>query len=201
MSTRLVNGTASRRGRASVRGMVLISALLLLLVMTILGAAMFHTLGVQENTAGNTREKQRALHAAESAQTYAEWWLVSASGSNANNGSVCNSVTAAPQVCSNMVQNVTQLPWSAGISYTPPMLTVGPAGVTNDYYAAPSFYISFLEAAYDPTTGTQTHVYQVDAQGYGGTQNAAAVVESTYAVSVTYTTQTNDGKYVNLSGP
>lgn len=200
MSARLVNASTSR-ARSSARGMVLISSLLLLLIMTMLGAAMFHTLGVQESTAGNTREKQRALHAAESAQTYAEWWLESASGSNANNGADCNSVTNAPQVCSNMIQNVTQLPWSAAISYIPPMLTVGPAGVANDYYAAPSFYISFLEASYDPTTGTQTHVYQVDAQGYGGTQNAAAVVESTYAVSVTYTTQTNDGKYVNLSGP
>ena len=175
------------------RGMVLISAMLLLLVMTILGAAMFRAFNLQEKTAGNTREKQRALHAAESAQTYAESWLSSAAGANATIGATCNSVTNTPVVCSNLMANPTVLPWTTQVSYTPPMLT--------GFYAAPNFYISFLAATYDPTTGSQTNIYQVDAQAYGGTTNAAAVVESKYAVSLTYSTQTNDSKFVNLSGP
>ena len=183
------------------RGMVLISAMLLLLVMTILGAAMFRAFNLQEKTAGNTREKQRALHAAESAQTYAESWLSSAAGANATIGATCNSVTNTPVVCSNLMANPTVLPWTTQVSYTPPMLTVASPGVVNGYYAAPNFYISFLAATYDPTTGSQTNIYQVDAQAYGGTTSAAAVVESKYAVSLTYSTQTNDSKFVNLSGP
>ena len=182
------------------RGMVLISAMLLLLIMTILGAGLFRVFGLQEKTAGNTREKQRALHAAESAQTYAESWLAGSAGANATNGTACTTVTNAPVVCSNLMQNAAVLPWAAQVSYTPPMLTVAAPGVANGYYAAPNFYIAFLAASYDPTTGTETHIYQIDAQGYGGTVNAAAVVESKYAVSLTYSTQTDDSKFVNLSG-
>lgn len=182
------------------RGMVLISAMLLLLIMTILGAALFRVFNLQERTAGNTREKQRALHAAESAQTYAESWLVGSAGANATTGTACSKVTNTPIVCSNIMENAATLPWAIQVSYTPPMLTVAAPGVANGYYSAPNFYISFLAASYDPTTGTQTHIYQVDAQGYGGTVNAAAVVESKYAVSLTYSTQTNDSKFVNLSG-
>jgi type IV pilus assembly protein PilX len=186
--------------RSLERGMVLISALLLLLVMTILGVAMFRSFGLEEKTAGNTREKQRALHAAESAQTYAEWWLSASPGSNAVSGAQCGSVALTPRVCSNRIQSAATLPWGAGVSYTPPMLTVAAAGVLDGYYAAPGFYISFLAGSYDPTTGTQTNTYQVDAQGYGGTQNAAAVVESNYSVSVTHTVETDNTKFINLGG-
>jgi type IV pilus assembly protein PilX len=193
---KLVSARAS-----SERGMVLISAMLLLLVMTILGAAMFRVFNLQERTAGNTREKQRALHAAETAQTYAESWLAGSAGANATTGMACNAATNVPIVCSNIMGSPAVLPWKAQVNYTPPMLTVEAAGVANGYYATPNFYISFLAAAYDPTTGTATNIYQVDAQGYGGTANAAAVVESKYAVSLTYSTQKNDSKFVNLSGP
>ena len=50
------------------RGIVMITALLLLLVATILGATMFRSFGTQEKIAGNLREKERALHAAVTAQ-------------------------------------------------------------------------------------------------------------------------------------
>ena len=39
------------------RGMALISAILLLLVLTILSVGMFRSFGLQERIAGNTREK------------------------------------------------------------------------------------------------------------------------------------------------
>ena len=63
------------------KGMALVSALLLLVVTTVLALAMFRSFGVLEHIAGNTREKQRAFHAAESARTYAEAWLSGAAGS------------------------------------------------------------------------------------------------------------------------
>ena len=61
--------------RVAQRGMVLISSLLLLIIITILALSMFRSLSTQEKIAGNVREKERALHAAVSAQQYAEWWL------------------------------------------------------------------------------------------------------------------------------
>jgi type IV pilus assembly protein PilX len=193
--------TRNKLERPRARGMVLISALLLLLVMTILGTIMLRSSGLGEKTGGNIREKQRALHVAESAQTYAEWWLSSGAGNNATTGAQCNGTVGTPRVCTNTLQDVVAVPWAAGVSYSPPMLQVAPPGVADGYFAAPSMYIAFVSSTYDPTTGTQTQVYQVDAQGYGGTQNAVAVVESGYSVSVTHTTSTDDTKYLNLGGP
>ncbi len=57
------------------RGVALVTSLLLLLIITIVALSMFRGLGTQERIAGNVREKERALHAAVTAQQYAEWWL------------------------------------------------------------------------------------------------------------------------------
>ncbi|MGH8262561.1 MAG: pilus assembly PilX family protein, partial [Steroidobacteraceae bacterium] len=85
------------------RGFVMVSSLLLLLVVTIIAVSMFRSFGIQEKIAGNMREKHRALHAAESAQQYAEWWLTS--GDNINLTFNCNALQNANlnqgQVCLN----------------------------------------------------------------------------------------------------
>jgi type IV pilus assembly protein PilX len=193
----------------SARGMALISALLLLVVMTILGVAMFRSFGMLERIAGNTREKQRALAAASSAQTYAEWWLTSSGGVNATAGINCPAgpatAPAGAQVCSTVLANPGTLPWPSQVNYTPPMLQVGSAGVVtgvaDNYINPPAFYISYLSGSYDNTTGTQTNSYQIDALGNAGNANTVAVAESAYNVSVTYTSQDSLKKYLNHGGP
>ena len=187
-----------------VRGMALVTALLLLLVMTMLGVAMFHSFGMLERIAGNTREKQRALHAATSAQTYAEWWLTSSAGINATSGIVCAGFVAAPtngQVCSNVLTNVNQVPWAAGVTYTPPGMHVGTFGATDNYVNGPAFYISYINGSYNRQTGAQTNSYQIDAAGYAGSANTVAVAESAYTVSVSYTAQNSLKKFLDLGGP
>jgi len=167
--------------------MALVAALLLMIVVSIMALSMLRSYGVEEKIAGNTREKQRALNAAVSAQQYAEYWLA-------------NSVTPAPagcsaivsstigQVCNAPLANVASLPWTSGVTYT--QFTSNPInGVTNivnkngsqgTYFAAPLFYITDL----GPNKGAPAgELYQIDAVGYGGTQNAVAVVESTYVIS------------------
>ena len=79
------------------RGIVLISSLLLLLVITILALAMFRSMGLSEKISGNVREKERALHAAVVAEQYAEWWLSSSVNSS-----------QAPVACSASVQGERQ---------------------------------------------------------------------------------------------
>ena len=181
------------------------SALLLLLVTTMLGIAMFRSFGLLERIAGNTREKQRAVHSAESAQTYAEWWLTSNSGINATVGATCSNSTptTTAAVCSNVLTNPATLPWgtAAGGSYTPPTMQVGSAGNVGDYFSSPVFYISFLSTAYNPSSGTTTNTYQIDAAGYAGSTSSAAVVEDIYNVGVTYTSQDSLTKFQNLGGP
>src|SRR5262249_10281238 len=78
--------------RSRQAGMLLVSSMLLLVIVTILALSMFRSVGVQQKIAGNLREKQRALHAAESAQQYAEWWL--SNGTNAASASI---------VCANLL--------------------------------------------------------------------------------------------------
>ncbi len=172
--------------------MLLVSSLLLLLVVTILALSMFRSVGMQERIAGNVREKQRALHAAESAQQYAEWWL--ANGTNAASAAVvCTNLLNANlgqgQICSNKlaaaVGNVTTVPWQSGgvdmgVNFTPPNMTVTAASDAGTYVAPPRFYISDLGKA----ASGQGEVYQIDAVGYGGSTGAVAVVESTFSVYV-----------------
>ena len=49
------------------------------------------------------------------------------------------------------------------------------------YFATPIFYISDMGTV-GATPSIAGQVYQIDAVGYGGASNTAAVVESTYAV-------------------
>src|SRR5215468_12550182 len=73
--THMTRVDSDRGRRAAQQGMALVSSMLLLLIITILVVSMFRSFTIQEKIAGNVREKQRALHAAESAEQYAEWWL------------------------------------------------------------------------------------------------------------------------------
>ena len=183
-----------RQPHARQRGLVLVSSLLLLLVVTVLAVAIFRNFGIEEKIAGNQREKQRALHAAESAQQYAEWWL--SSGTGVTTPVICNAVVPAVngQVCANTLpsivtnQNVANLPWTiggvpVGVTYAPPNMQFNVAGGVNQYFQTPLFYISYLGTTADSTTSNFKLLYQVDAVGYGGSQNAVAVVESTYFVT------------------
>ncbi len=172
------------------RGMALVSGLLLLIVVTALGVSMFRSFGEQEKIAGTIREKQRALHAAESAQQYAEWWL---SNSRIAAPVVCNTLLDANivqgQVCTQdlatLLGSVGRVPWQVGgndvgVSYTPPGMTVSTASAAGTYFARPRFYIGDI----GPAASGQGEVYRIDAAGYGGTSAAVAVVESTFSVSV-----------------
>ena len=186
---------------ASQRGMALITSLLLLLIITVLALSMFRSFGTQEKIAGNLREKERALHAAESAQQYGEWWLTQAN--NTATGAVAACPNAAPlnanagqgQICGTASSQsletlygfagiTSPLPWA--IQYTtflPPGMSVTPGvnGANGDppYFAVPGFYIADLGEAADG----RGEAYEIDAYGYGGSNAAIAVVESTYEVT------------------
>lgn len=180
------------------RGVVLITALLLLIVVTIMALSMFRGFGVEARIAGNTRDKQRAINAAVSAQQYAEYVL--ASGTAPISG-LCpvGILPAGSEVCTNVpLPNFATLPWTAGVTYTqftsnpvngvtnivsatgtPDVFTAGVLTQSASYVSAPIFYITDL----GPNAGSPAgEVYQVDALGYGGSTNTVAVVESTFVV-------------------
>jgi len=162
--------------KRSQTGIVLVSSLLLLLVVTIMALSIFRSFGIQERIAGNTRDKQRALQVAASVQQYAEVWIANSSGAPvavatgiassadyvcaAATGTSATSMPTAPQICVNTLASlgatVTNAPWVSGgqyigVQYTPPGLSVSPTlitgSITNDlYFNQPAFYITDLGA-------------------------------------------------------
>jgi type IV pilus assembly protein PilX len=194
-------------GPGVARGMALVTSLLLLLIITLLALSMFRSFGIQGRIAGNTREKQRALHAANAALQYAEYWLSVGNGSTLNDtacttsaNNLLNANLGQGQVCSNPIDtftSVTTVPWTnagqqVGVQYNPGLqLNIEAAGaVAGSYAQIPMFYIADLGAS---ATDAGSEVYQIDAVGYGGNTNTVAVVESTYEVGSGVTCKTCTG--------
>jgi len=171
--------------------MALITALLLLVVVTVMAVSMFRSYGMQEKIAGNTREKQRALSAAISAQNYGEWYLSQSGLVGAPVACTAFVPSTTGQVCTAPLADFTATPWTAGVTYTlfttnqnnGVQTTVGApaAGVTSSYFQAPQFYVTDLGVC--NTCSPKGELYQVNAVGYGASPNAVAVVESTYLIS------------------
>jgi type IV pilus assembly protein PilX len=201
----------SRNKHSSQRGMVLVSSLLLLIVVTIIALSLFRSFGIQEKIAGNMREKQRTLSAAITAQQFAETWLmnnVTTSASvacvagvlngNVGQGQICNTATALPAVVPG--GDVTTVPWTiggnpVGITYLPNNMPISTttsfsaANVANpSYYGTPTYYISDMGPSVDPTIPGE--IYQIDAYAYGAAAGTVAEVESTYVVYTTSSSPT-----------
>jgi type IV pilus assembly protein PilX len=198
----LITTSAPRRQR----GIALIAAILILLVITILGMAMFRSYGMQQRIGGNSRDKSRAFHAAMSSQNFAEWYLTQNNGANAATTGTCTGTADAvktatpvtgstlmtPMVCSNVIPTTVAYPdtWGAAFTYTPTGMNTT-SGTT--YAQVPQFYISALGSpsggtAYKSPIGQTQALFQIDAAGWGGTPQAVAVVESSFIVSAISTT-------------
>lgn len=188
-----------RRHARRDRGMVLITSILLLLVVTILALAMFRGVGLENRIAGNVMDKQRALQAAASSEDFAEQWLLN-NAANATatvcSGATFTATTTTPTVCSNLLATSTDaasalvVPWSmsgasVGYSYNPittgamTLFPVSTAGGADNYYQAPTVYVADLGT--DATYANAVD-YQLDAWSYGGSTGTVAVVESVYQI-------------------
>jgi type IV pilus assembly protein PilX len=81
-----------------------------------------------------------------------------------------------------LLANPAQIPWPAGVNYIPSvtsaMNVTGTIGGQGAYYNNPAFYIAYLGVA----PSGLGNIYQIDAVGYGGSADTAAVVEATYIV-------------------
>ena len=205
------NTTPSASVHARQQGMALIAAMLMLVVITLLGIAMFRSYGLEQRIGGNTRDKSRAFHAATAIQSTGEQWLTRDGGLNATTGSTCDGVTdgnsvGGMKVCSNLIQDdVQNVPWASHVTYQLPNMTVGSSATSiyGNYSDKPALYISFLNAS-PPGSGIYSSTYQVDAVGYGSSPSSIAVVESIYSVQHFKTTEAvgkgPPAKNVNLGG-
>ena len=176
------------------KGFVLITGLLFLVVMTLIGLALFRGTGLMNRISANTRDKQRAFEAAQATLQYSAWWLATPAGGG--NGTTCatnsGATVATLHVCTEMLDTslttVAALGWkNLAFAYTPPNMTVQTDGIGGGttgsgastdilYYAVPGVYIERLGL---DTAGTAQY-YQMTAYGYGGDANSVSVVRSTY---------------------
>ena len=173
------------------RGFALVTALLFLIILSILAVTMFGSSGMQGKIAGNTLEYQRAMQAAEYALRYGEWLLQQRGLTETTCTQMVDLsvVGNQPMVCLNALANPTTLPWSAGLNLTPVGMTVragggevftpGYTGPTDVNYARqPSLYI--YKVGPDPSGNM---MYQLSTVGYGGNSGTVSVLQAMVSVS------------------
>ncbi len=169
--------------RDTARGFALISALLLLLVITLLGVSLFLGVGLEQRATGNSLDKGRALQLAQSAVSVTQQWL---------RNMYTNDKTPIPTDCKDTTPNPTQFHVCASLPTTPDdpstwsgvtqlsfsQVSVTTAGGSNGYWAKPGVRVTFLgNASMGPG-----RLYLIDAYAYGGNQNTLAAVQSVYYV-------------------
>ena len=188
-------------------GIALISALLILVMLTLLALAMFRGFGLEQKIAGNVREKERAFQAAENALQFGETWLL-AQGAQAptdatiqvdcaNTSPVTFSSTADLRVCFAELANPTDPQnWVGAGTYLPPSMTVASGGgaatdgngnADINYAAVPLVYISRI----GKNSKLGLCEYRVTGGGYGGSANSVSVVQSVVGMPPSFCTESN----------
>ena len=174
------------------RGFSLFSSLVILVILTLLMLAMMRSANLQDNMTSNTREKARALRAAQNAMNYAEWWIKQ---NNTTPASCANGQLSPPKVCDTAVtvQNSAEPPLSAWTEYTPSTNTAywqtDSQGGNGTYFRNPGFHIQHLYTSPDG----KADYYQITAYGYGGNSQSVAVTQDLFQISYSGNQITNLG--------
>lgn len=174
------------------RGTALIMALAFLLLLTIIGISALGTSTLEEKMAGNTRDRNLAFQAAESALLLAESWLA-ANGS----GLVVNTATYTqglykPNICPGAATVSTTPVWDCVTWTSTANLVVFPNTPTGGTLGAQVQGVStqpkYIIEQFNPTPapagspgGTpQTCTYRITARGTGGSNFSVAMLQSMY---------------------
>ena len=186
-----VNANASPRGvkvgqlyPSSQRqnGAVLIISLFILLIMTLVGITSMSTTSLEEKMAGNMRDKNIALQASEAALEDGEGWLAALGAEPADTTS-CGSPPCDVWVL-NVLPNLgdqSQSWWQTNAREYGAAGTKDISDVSTDPYfviEAQSYVRDNLDSGQNPPTGRP--FYRVTAKGTGGTDDAKAILQSTF---------------------
>lgn len=174
------------RSPTTQRGVVLIVGLVMVLLMTIVGLAAIRGTGLQENMAGNMRDRNIAFQTAESALREGE--AVVSPGAIlptfdcAKGAGACLDLSAVPE---KSVIYMTEAEWdeAAKISAMDMDVAEKPSYLLEelevDIGASAAVEGSAIDVGGMMTTGDATP-YRVTAKGYGLSQDAEAIVQSAY---------------------
>ncbi len=172
------------------RGFVLVTGLLFLVIVTLLGLALFRSSGLMERVSANTRDKQRAFESAQAALQYGEWWL----GTTTNTAkSACTTTTGKDtstlHLCLEPLSlnrdTIAAMAWKdSAFTFAQNHVTVAAGGGTIangdiNYQGRPGVYVEDLGLMSDG----KSELYQVTAYGYAGNADTLSIVRSTYKVT------------------
>lgn len=171
--------------RQQQKGFVLFLVMIFLIVMSLLGVSMYSGFIKDQSMAGNLREKQRAIDAAQANLDFVASWLQNTNNVyeggwyTAVNCDTTTQVGNTPVICSNPLLNpVSPSNWSSSQTFTPPSTTMNviAGGGANSYTSNPSYYLQ--EMMHSDTTA----YYKVTSTAQGGNASAVTVLETIYEV-------------------
>lgn len=159
------------------RGSALITALSILLIMTVLGISAMSTTALQERMAGNARDAEVAFEAAETALRAAEAFLVA-------NPTAAFNDTAGLFAASATEQWKTEANWTSAATASYTMVTTQPRFIIQKITAtgAGGAAAASLEpTSYNsnpPVIAAGAQVYQITARGFGLSANSRVMLQS-----------------------
>lgn len=169
------------------RGGALITALSILLIMTVLGISAMSTTALQERMAGNARDAEVAFEAAEAALRAAETILTTTPAANID--TLINANTAGYYLAGANEQWKTEANWATAATATYPIVASQPRFIiqrittTGTATASASGPIESINYSNNPPviTGT-TRVFQITARGFGLSANSRVMLQSYFAI-------------------
>lgn len=160
-------------------GLALISALLILVVITLLGVSLFLGVNLQQQAAGNSMEKARALEVAQSVTTAAEQWLDTYAKTLVP--VACSSQASVFRLCAvppNTPANPKSWATAGATQVALKQVKISTNGGLNTYAAYPAVWIAYLGRA----TMGPGNLYEIYAQASGGNAHTVAVTQVVYYV-------------------
>lgn len=159
----------------SQRGAILIVSLLLLLVLSLIGVTAVQTTALEEKMAGNMRNQNLAFQAAEAALRAGENWLAQQSGCDTNPCEQVwqlNALNGGDFLDSNWWETTSDVQIYDNATLT------GIKTAPQYFVEYHSFIPDSLNVGNGPRKGGD--IYRITARGTGGTDNAQAILQSTY---------------------
>jgi type IV pilus assembly protein PilX len=160
-------------------GLALVSALLILVVITLLGVSLFLGVNLQQQAAGNSMEKARALEVAQSVTIAAEQWLDTYAKTIVP--VTCGGMASVFRLCAvppNTPADPKSWATAGATQVNLKQVKISTNGGPNTYAAYPAVWITYLGRA----TMGPGNLYEIDAQAYGGNTHTVAVTQVVYYV-------------------
>lgn len=163
------------------RGFALVSALIFLLVITLIGVSLFLGVNLQQKASGNALQKTRALQLAKTVTLSAERWLASAPVAEKYAVS-CAAQNTAFRVCLRPPANPSRpSQWGGGATRVT-LASLNLTGYQNNgiatYFDDPEVWISYLGHA----TMAPGKLYLIYAHTWGGNRKSQVVTQTVFYV-------------------